>query len=97
MYLDGKLNFLHYIKEKTLKINIGIGVLRKLRHILTRHSLITIYKSFVRPLLITMILFINIPIMKTLELKRSKAMLLLQLQDYVCYKRNIANQNPQGI
>ena len=49
MYLDGKLNFLHYIKEKTLKINIGIGVLRKLRHILPRHSLITIYKSFVRP------------------------------------------------
>ena len=49
MYLDEKLNFLQHIKEKTSKANRGIGVIRKLRHILPRHSLITIYKSFVRP------------------------------------------------
>ena len=48
MYLDEKLNFLQHIKEKTSKANRGIGVIRKLRHILPRHSLITIYKSFVR-------------------------------------------------
>ena len=49
MYLDEKLNFLQHIKEKISKANRGIGVIRKLRHILPRHSLITIYKSFVRP------------------------------------------------
>ena len=49
MYLDEKLNFLQHIKEKTSKLNRGIGVIEKLRHILPRHSLITIYKSFVRP------------------------------------------------
>ena len=49
MYLDKKLNFLQHIKEKISKANRGIGVIQKLRHILPRHSLITIYKSFVRP------------------------------------------------
>ena len=49
MYLDEKLNFLQHIKEKTSKANRGIGVIQKLRHILPRHSLITICKSFVRP------------------------------------------------
>ena len=48
MYLDEKLNFLQHIKEKTSKANRGIGVIRKLSHILPRHSLITTYKSFVR-------------------------------------------------
>ena len=36
-------------KEKTTKANRGIGVTKKLRHTLPRLSLITIYKSFVRP------------------------------------------------
>ena len=49
MYLDEKLNFLQHIKEKTLKSIRGIGVIQKLRHILLRYSVITIYKSFVRP------------------------------------------------
>ena len=49
MYLDRKVNFLQQIKEKISKANRGIGVIWKLRHILQRHSLITIYKSFVRP------------------------------------------------
>ena len=44
-----KTKFLQHIKEKTSKANRSIGVIRKLRHILPRHSLITIYKSFVRP------------------------------------------------
>ena len=49
MYLDEKLNFLQHVKEKLSKANRGIKVIRKLRHVLPRHSLITTYKSFVRP------------------------------------------------
>ena len=49
MYLDEKVNFLQYIKEKTLKADRGIRVIRKLRHILARLSLMITYKSFVRP------------------------------------------------
>ena len=48
MYIDKKLSFLQHIKEKTSKFNRGIGVIRKLRHILPRHSLISICKSFFR-------------------------------------------------
>ena len=42
MYLDEKLNCLQNIKERTLRANKGVGVLRKLKHIFSRHSLITI-------------------------------------------------------
>ena len=49
MHLDEKLNFNIHINEKIAKANKGIGLIRKLAHILPRKSLITIYKSFVRP------------------------------------------------
>ena len=49
MYLDEKLNYLQHIKELSSKANRGFGVIQKLRHILPRHSLITIYKLFVGP------------------------------------------------
>ena len=49
MHLDEKLNFNTYIKEKIAKANKGIGIIHKLAHVLPRQSLITIYKSFVRP------------------------------------------------
>ena len=49
IYLDKEINFLQHIKEKTSKANRDIGVIRKLRHILPRHSPSTICKSFVRP------------------------------------------------
>ena len=49
MHLDEKLNFNTRVKEKTAKANKGIGIIRKLSHLLPRESLITIYKSFVRP------------------------------------------------
>ena len=49
MHLDEKLNFNTYIKEKIAKANKGIGVICKLAHTLPRESLVTIYKSFVRP------------------------------------------------
>ena len=48
MHLDEKLNFNTHIIEKIAKANSGIGIIRKLAHLLPRESLITIYKSFVR-------------------------------------------------
>ena len=49
LYLGERLNFNHQIKEKISKAFKGIGVIRKLHYILPRHSLLTIYKSFIRP------------------------------------------------
>ena len=49
IHLDEKLNFIHHIKEKISKANIGIGVIKKLNNTLPRKTLLTIYKSFVRP------------------------------------------------
>ena len=49
IYLDKKLNFSNHIKEKIPKANKGIGILRKLYNVLLRNSLMTIYKSFIRP------------------------------------------------
>ena len=49
MHLDEKLNFNNHVKEKITKANKGIGVICELAHVLPRESLITIYKSFVRP------------------------------------------------
>ena len=50
MYLDKALNFNIHIKEKMSKAMRGIGVIQKLNKTIPRHSLITIYKSFVRPI-----------------------------------------------
>ena len=49
IYLDEKLNFNHHIKEKMTKAMKGIGVIKRLSKMLPQHSLLTIYKSFVRP------------------------------------------------
>ena len=49
MHLDEKLNFSHHVKEKIAKANKRIGLIRKLAYVLPRQSLLTIYKSFVRP------------------------------------------------
>ena len=43
------MNFSHHVKEKIAKANKGIGLIRKLAHVLPRQSLLTIYKSFFRP------------------------------------------------
>ena len=48
-HLDEKLNFNTHIKEKIAKANKGIGIIHELAHVLPRESLVTIYKSFVRP------------------------------------------------
>ena len=47
--LDEKLNFCPHIKEKISKAYRGTGVIKKLQNFLTRQSLLTIYKSFIRP------------------------------------------------
>ena len=49
LYLDEKLNFNRHINVKISKANKGIGIIERLSHILPRKSLITIYKSFIRP------------------------------------------------
>ena len=49
MHLDEKPSFNTHIKDKIAKANKGIGIIRKLSYFLPRESLITIYKSFVRP------------------------------------------------
>ena len=49
LILDKKLNFDHHLKEKIAKANKGIGMIIRLRRLLSRDILLTIYKSFVRP------------------------------------------------
>ena len=49
MILGEKLNFESHLKEKFLKFNKSIGVIKKLQNILLRQALLTIYKSFVTP------------------------------------------------
>ena len=44
-----KLNFKLHIKEKISKAMKGICIIKKLSNAIPRKSLITIYKSFVRP------------------------------------------------
>ena len=47
--LDAKLTFNHHINKKIGKAIKGVGLLRKLQRFLPRSSLLTIYKSFMRP------------------------------------------------
>ena len=48
MILDKKLSFNHHLKEKIAKANKGIGIITRLYTYLPRHTLINIYKAFVR-------------------------------------------------
>ena len=47
--LDEKLNFKEHLKDKFAIVNKGIGMLKKLSNYLPRHSLVTLYKAFIRP------------------------------------------------
>ena len=49
LVLDSKLNFNEHIESKITKCNKIIGLMKKLSQFLSRKSLLTIYKSFVRP------------------------------------------------
>ena len=51
MILDTKLDFKEHLKYKLSKISKTIGFLRKFQKIVTRASLLTIYKSLIRPYL----------------------------------------------
>ena len=47
--LDKKLGLKKHLKDKFAKVNREIGILKKLIGFLPCHSLITLYKSFIRP------------------------------------------------
>ena len=47
--LDAKFTFNDNINQKIGKAIKGVGLLRKLQHFFPRWSLLTIYKSFIRP------------------------------------------------
>ena len=49
LVLDSKLNFNEHIESKICKCDKIIGLMKKLYQILSRKSLLTTYKSFVRP------------------------------------------------
>ena len=49
LYLDEKLNFHDHINAKILKANQGIEIIKRLLNALFRESVLTIYKSFIRP------------------------------------------------
>ena len=49
MFLHEQPIFNYHFREKIAKTNKRIGVIYRLNNILPRQSLITIYKSFVRP------------------------------------------------
>ena len=49
MILETKLDFSLHLKNIQNKVNKTIGLLRKLQDTLPRTSLITIFKSFIRP------------------------------------------------
>ena len=48
MYLDETLSFNLHIKERISKAIKGIAIVKKFDKTLPRHSLVTIYKTFVR-------------------------------------------------
>ena len=51
LILDNRLSFEEYLTAMRAKISRTIALLRKLQHVLPRHALINIYKSFIRPYL----------------------------------------------
>ena len=48
LHLDEKLNFSQHINIKISKANKGIGIIKRVSHILQRKPLLTIYKSLIR-------------------------------------------------
>ena len=51
MHLDKKLNFEEHLSKVETKVKKSVGIIRKLQNILPRSALLTVYKSFIRPLL----------------------------------------------
>ena len=51
LYLDSKLDLNEHVNNKINKCNKSIAIMKKLSLTLSRNSLLTIYKTFVRPIL----------------------------------------------
>ena len=49
LFLDSKLTFNHHLSEKITKVNKVIAIIKRLRFSLPRHTLLDIYRAFVRP------------------------------------------------
>ena len=49
LFLDNKLTFKKHVKDKLNKAYFGVGKIKRIRDILPRDSLVTIYKLFIRP------------------------------------------------
>ena len=58
LVLDNNLNFKKHTKNKLNKTYFGVGKIKRLRGILSRDSLVTVYKSFIRPHWITVMWFV---------------------------------------
>ena len=52
LVLDSKLDFNEHVNNKINKCNKSIGIMKKLSLTLSRNSLLTINKTFVRPILV---------------------------------------------
>ena len=64
LHLHEKLNFNQHISIKISKANKGFGIIKRLSLILPRKSLLTIYKSFLDHILITLMLYMTSQTMK---------------------------------
>ena len=51
IHLDKKLNFEEHLSKVETKVNKSVGIILKLQNVLPRSALLTVYKSFIRPLL----------------------------------------------
>ena len=51
LYLDEKLSLYDHINANISKANKGFGIIKRLSNTLSKNSLLTIYKSFIRPYL----------------------------------------------
>ena len=49
LILVEKINFEYHLKEKYVKFNKGVGIIKKIQKRLPTQALLTIYKSFVNP------------------------------------------------
>ena len=49
--IDNNLSWKHHIDHVAIKMSRTVGLIRKLRHFLPRHTLLTIYRSLVAPYL----------------------------------------------
>ena len=70
IHLDEKLDFNAHIKEKISKACRDIGIIKKLQSKLHRNALLTIYKSLIRPHLVTLY---STSLLMTLFVKNWKA------------------------